>query len=205
MTVTIHLVRHAAYDVIDRILVGRNPGVQLSALGLRQAQALAQRFASENLAAVQSSPQTRARQTAQPIADAHGLPIEIVPEMDELALGEWTGRSFAELEEDPAWRRWNEQRGTACPPQGESMRDAQARVLAHLAQMASRYEGRAVVIVSHAEPIRAAILHYAGRSLDEFNSMQVGPASVTELALHEWGAEINQASEPPLSPEFIAA
>ena len=41
-----HLVRHAAHDLIGRVLAGRKIDIALNALGRRQAEALAQQLES---------------------------------------------------------------------------------------------------------------------------------------------------------------
>ena len=190
MTTTIHLVRHAAHELVDRVLIGRNTSIGLSGAGFQQAQALGNRFASSKLASVQSSPQLRARQTARPIAEMHGLPLEDAPEFDEIDVGTWTGRSFEELKHDSQWQVWNSQRDTARPPRGESMRELQCRVVDCLYHVAKTNGGEEVVIVSHAEPIRAAVLHYLQLSLDNFLGVQIAPASVTTLVMRGRNGEI---------------
>jgi broad specificity phosphatase PhoE len=190
VTTTIHLVRHAAHDLVDRVLVGRDDGVGLSGAGFRQAQALATRFAGGRIATVQSSPQLRAQQTAQPIAEMRGVPLRTAQELDELDMGAWTDRSFAELKHDPRWQLWNAQRANTRPPQGESMRELQRRVLGYLHYLATTYDGEDVVIVTHAEPIRAAVLHYLQRSLDDFATVQIAPASVTTILVRGRSGDI---------------
>jgi len=86
VTTTFFLVRHAAHDLLDRVLVGRMTGVSLSESGREQAQWVTQRLAREGLNLVQSSPQDRARETASPIARDRGLPLEIVPMLDDACL-----------------------------------------------------------------------------------------------------------------------
>ena len=81
---------------------------------------------------MQTSPQPRARQTADAIALGAGLSSEIACNLNELDMGEWTGRSFAELERDPRWRAWNERRASSRPPGGESMAAIRRRMLGHL-------------------------------------------------------------------------
>lgn len=56
----------------------------LTDLGHRQAQALVKRFERSGLDRIFSSPMGRARQTAQPTADALGLPVKIEPWMREI-------------------------------------------------------------------------------------------------------------------------
>ena len=60
-------------------------------------------------------------------------------------------RSFAALEDDPAWRRWNEERGLARCPGGETMAEAVARSCDFLFSLPP---GEAIC-VTHCDVIRA--------------------------------------------------
>jgi broad specificity phosphatase PhoE len=201
--VTILLVRHTSYSLIDRLLVGRAPHVGLSELGWRQARALARDLAQRPISRVQSSPQRRARETAEPIARTLGLPVEIAPRMDELDVGLWTGASFEKLNRSPQWEAWNSKRSSTRPPKGESMQELQKRVLDHLATLECEHPGEDIVLVSHAEPIRAAILHYRGLSLDAFAQVKVDPGSITVLRLNGRDGEI--ADRPNAAPQMVTA
>src|SRR5205085_8476693 len=103
----------------------------------------------------------------------------------------------------PQWQVWNLQRDTARPPRGESMRELQRRVVDRLYHVAKTYGGEEVVIVSHAEPIRAAVLHYLQLSLDDFLSVQIAPASVTTFLMHGRSEEIVANSDS--IKDFITA
>src|SRR5689334_8395915 len=159
VTTTFFLVRHATHGSIGRILVGRMPGIGLDRAGVRQAGRLAARLARERIDVVQSSPRERARATAAPIARLSGVEVGIESALDEIEFGEWTGRSLAALEADLHWRRWNTQRSRGRPPSGESMRELQARVVDHLEAMRRAMPNGRIALVSHAEPIRAAVLY----------------------------------------------
>ena len=178
---TILLVRHAVHALLPRVLTGRMEGISLSPEGCAQARRLAEILAREPIAAVQSSPRERARQTAEIIAARHVLPVEIAPALDEIDVGLWTGMPFAELKKDPAWNAWNSQRGSACPPNGESMKSLQHRVMRHIEEVKTLYRGETVVLVSHAEPIRSALLFARGIPLDNFMAVDVPPASISKL------------------------
>ena len=110
MAKTIHLVRHGHHALLGRTLCGRMKGVELDDLGCveiaRCAEAITPR---PNL--VQSSPQRRCMQSACILAAHYGLAVEIVPALDELDYGDWTGQSFDELDRDLRWSVWNTQRG----------------------------------------------------------------------------------------------
>jgi broad specificity phosphatase PhoE len=181
VTTTIILVRHSHHDLIGRVLVGREPNVSLSTVGIRQAQRLAAVLVRRGVADVKSSPQLRARQTAEPIAAMLGKPVEIMPEFDEADFGAWSGRAFEQLQNDCHWQRWNSDRETCRPPGGETMRALQSRVLAGLSRLAKAHPGRCIAVVTHAEPVRAAILHYRGMSLGEFARVEIDPGSCTTL------------------------
>ena len=194
MVKTIHLVRHGHHALLGRMLCGRMPGVSLSDEGCRQISDCAELLVPSPTA-VQSSPRRRAQQSAGILAWRFGLPVEIVPAMDEIDIGDWTGRAFDELDGDPAWRSWNEHRGSARPPNGESMRELQQRVVGHLEQLRADPSDGSVVIVSHAEPIRAALLHYCGIPLDDFLSVEIDAGSISTLSADRAGLHVSQINQ----------
>lgn len=189
MATLFHLVRHAAHDTVDNVLVGRAEGVGLSPEGVVQARRLAAFVARLGPTVVQSSPRERALQTAEPIARAAGLPLEVALQLDEIDFGSWTGRSFSELAADPAWHEWNARRATARTPAGATMREAQNRAVLHLRAI-GRERGGPAVIVTHAEIIRAIVLHCLEAGLDEFDRIAVPPASVTTVEIGSDGARV---------------
>jgi broad specificity phosphatase PhoE len=192
------LVRHATHGLLAEILVGRMPNIPLTECGRDQARRLAVRLSRESIAAVQSSPQQRARDTAAPIARALGVPLEIEDAVDEIDMGEWTGRSFEDLRTDPRWDFWNRARSLARVPGGESMIDVDRRVARHVERVCCARPDAKVVIVSHAEVIRAAVLRSLGLSLDSFARIEISPASVSTLAIGHWGAKILNLNEVPV-------
>ncbi|MBB4380473.1 histidine phosphatase family protein [Bradyrhizobium sp. SBR1B] len=185
----IHLVRHGHHALLGHTLCGRMNGVTLDDIGCEEVAHCATNV-SPQPALIQSSPQRRCMQSASILAAHFGSPIEIVPALDELDYGEWTGRSFEELGRDPRWSRWNRRRGSTRPPGGESMRSLQKRVVDHLEQLRNDHSTGAVIAVSHAEPIRAALLHYARRRLDDFLSIEIDPSSISTLSADRGGFRI---------------
>jgi broad specificity phosphatase PhoE len=181
MVAHVHLVRHGHHALLGHTLCGRMPGVLLDARGCREMDAIAGVIESLSPQAIQCSPQRRTLQSATILAARCGRAVEIVRAVDEINLGRWTGARFADLRQDPAWQRWNERRGSAKPPGGESMGALQRRVVAHIEQLADR-DG-AIVIVSHAEPIRAALMYYLGVPLDLFHTVEIDTASISTIAL----------------------
>jgi broad specificity phosphatase PhoE len=192
VTTHIHLVRHGRHALLHRILCGRMPGVELDVSGREQMNAAARMIKLAAPQILQSSPQRRTLQSATIIAAAIGLPVEIVAAFDEIDMGQWTGMELARLAEDKHWRQWNEKRGSTCPPAGESMVALQKRVVDHLEQLRT-IEG-SVVILSHAEPIRAALMHYLGIPLDLFYTLKINPASVSTISLEGKQAVVSRVN-----------
>jgi probable phosphoglycerate mutase len=194
VTTTFFLVRHASHALLGHVLVGRGD-VSLGVDGMRQAESLGRRLSSENVSSLQSSPSRRARETAHPIADATGLSVNVTDAVDEIDVGEWTGRTFAELEGDRDWQHWCSARAVARPPGGESMAEVQERIVGHLDRTRSLQPEWRVVVVSHADVIKAAILYYLGLSLDAYDRIDIGPASITRLVVADWGAKVLSLNE----------
>lgn len=195
MPTTFFLVRHAAHELVGHILTGRMPQIHLSAAGRRQARLLARHFARLGVTAVQTSPRERAAETAWPIAFEAQLPLEVAPALDEIDMGEWTGRSFEDLSSDLAWHRWNSSRSTARCPGGESMVEVQARMLDHLAAQRARHPDGRIVMVSHADVIKAGLLHFLGRTLDAFWTFEIAPAAISTVVLDGEGARVIGVNE----------
>lgn len=167
----------------------------LSREGLEQAEIVADLLGVEPLAAVYSSPRERAYYTARAIADQHEMKVEVSDALDEVDFGDWTGKSFDDLEGDPAWDAWNSARGSARPPEGESMGEAVTRAIAGIEEMARLNPDRTVAAVSHCDIIRGVVAHYLGLPLDNLLRFDVEPASVSRLVVGEWGARVQSVNE----------
>lgn len=194
MATIVHLVRHGHHALLGRTLCGRMNGIPLDDVGCEEMARCAINV-SPRPSLIQSSPQRRCMQSATILAAHFRLPIEIAPALDELDYGEWAGRSFDELVQDPQWSRWNKRRGSARPPAGESMRSLQNRVVRYLEQLRHDAAAGAVVAVSHAEPIRAALLYYARMRLDDFLSVEIDTASVSTLSADRSGFRITRINQ----------
>lgn len=183
VALTLYLVRHASYDALGRVLTGRTPGLHLNPEGRAEAARLADRFEGTDVAAVYASPIERARETAEPIAEKLGLDVSTDEGLVEIDFGDWTGRSFDELRAEPLWRDWNRSRARGQAPGGETMAAVSDRVARSAETWRQRHEGRAVVAVSHADVIKAAVCRILGLSLDRLDRFDIDPGSVTTMAL----------------------
>lgn len=158
------LVRHAETEDAARGLCVGRLDVPLGKAGRRQAEVLASALADPPLAAVYTSPLSRARDTAGPLGAAHGVEPVVVPELVELDFGELEGMPFERIEaERPAlFRAWMETPDEVRFPGGESLADLRARVLPVVRRLRGRHEGGAVAVVAHAGVLRVVLADALG-------------------------------------------
>jgi broad specificity phosphatase PhoE len=185
---TLHLIRHATNDCVESgILAGRLPGVCLNEEGRTQAERIAKDPALTRVAAVLSSPLERAIETASPIAAALGVEVERIDELTELDFGDWAGRKYVELKDDPTWKQFNLYRSGCHAAAGESLVDAQYRMIRATERIRERFHDREVVAVSHGDPIRALLCWCLGMPLDLIQRIEVPPAARSTIVFGDWG------------------
>jgi broad specificity phosphatase PhoE len=187
---TFLLIRHGETSLVNTTFCGHAPGIPLNASGRASAVRLADAFASLRGAAVYSSPLERARETAQPLADAWQVPVSDCEGLIELPAGDWTGKRFAELEGEDAWRRFNAYRSGTRVPGGPMMIEVQARAVAALEALREQHGSGLVAAVTHGDIVRAILAHCAGAPLDLFQRFEVTPGSVSTVLLEPWGPRI---------------
>jgi probable phosphoglycerate mutase len=182
------LVRHGQTPTTGAKLPGRAPGLHLSDKGRAQAEAAAARIAGlESVAAVYASPLERTRETAAPIAKALGIRTVTDKGLLECDFGAWTGGSLARLRKKPEWRKVQRYPSGFRFPDGESFVEMQTRITSTLERLSAHHPGQAIVAVSHADPIKAAIAHALGVHLDLFQRIVVSPCSVSAILYGDGG------------------
>jgi probable phosphoglycerate mutase len=184
------LVRHGVTAETGPVLSGRRPGIDLSDAGRGQAEDAAGRLAGLPVAAVYSSPLERCWQTAEAIAGRHGLDVRALPALAEADYGDWTGRKIEELRQSDLWKLVQVAPSAVRFPAGESIREMQARAVGAVEEVVAAHPGELVVVVSHADPIKALVAHFTGVHLDLFQRLFVSPASCTVLLFGPAGAAL---------------
>lgn len=144
---------------------------------------LARRMADVPLAALFSSPLERCRETAAYFLPGRDIEIETREELIELDFGDWTGRTFEEIGADPEWRRFNRFREGTRIPGGETLMEAQARMVRLAIDVVEQYPDHEVLLVGHGDPLRALLLHYLGMPIGYVFRLELPPASWTTLEL----------------------
>jgi probable phosphoglycerate mutase len=159
MDTTIFLVRHGeTVDNVRQIMQGQTQGT-LTEQGRRQAREVAVRLAAEYFDAIVSSDLQRAVQTAEILAEPHGLPVVTTPLLRERDWGGFTGRYIPDL------------RGEVWPDDIESEEQLLLRARSFLLYITTTYPGQRVVAVGHGIVNKAVLAVYAGCSMREVQRM----------------------------------
>ncbi|MBV9465777.1 MAG: histidine phosphatase family protein [Solirubrobacterales bacterium] len=154
----------------------------LNETGRRQAAALAERLASEQIVSLWSSDLSRARETADIVGARIGLTPRLDRRLREANRGDWEGLRFIDVErEDPegyeAWRRAGDQFRF---PGGESLREQQQRVNAALQEVHGS-EALPALVVCHGGTIRVMLCLGDPRGLAAFHEFEVPNTAVVRL------------------------
>jgi probable phosphoglycerate mutase len=179
------LIRHAVNDFVKTgKLAGWLPGVHLNEEGTAQATALGKRLASSPLQQLYASPLERTMETAAAIQQHHPH-LTIVPydAIGEVRYGDWEGMSLATLRTRKMWQVIQEYPSRAYFPNGETLRGVQQRIVNAIETIVAQHPQELVALVFHADPIRLAVAHYLGIHLDNFQRIEISPASITTLQL----------------------
>src|SRR5688572_15370535 len=151
-----YLIRHGSNDYLAKgLLAGRLANVHLNDQGRAEANRLAETLAPSGIQRIFSSPLERAYQTAEPTAKRLGLKIETAPEILEIDFGDWTGKSIRCLDRDPAWQNFNLYRSGTRIPNGETMLEAQSRMVSFLEKLWRENIHQTVALFSHGDPIKS--------------------------------------------------
>ncbi|PYM21239.1 MAG: phosphoglycerate mutase [Candidatus Rokuibacteriota bacterium] len=177
------LVRHGQTPTTGKLLPGRSPGLHLADEGQRQAENAAKRIAAlPRIGAVYASSLERARETAAPIARERGCAVRVDRDLADLDPGDWTGQSLDKLSKKPEWNAVQRHPSGFRFPGGESFMEMQARVVSAVERIVERHRGETVVVVSHADPIKALVAHALGVHLDLFQRIAIATGSITAVA-----------------------
>ncbi|HZW03740.1 MAG TPA: histidine phosphatase family protein [Anaerolineaceae bacterium] len=178
---TLLLIRHGENDVMHKRLAGRMPEVHLNAKGRRQAAELAEMLKHLPIKAIYSSPLERAVETAEPLAKALGLDVQLAPGLLEVDYGRWQGRTYKQLRRQKLWKTVQETPVDVRFPDGETLEEVQQRVLTQIEGLLG--EDEVVACFAHGDIIRLAMVHYLNMEINSFQRLVIHPASVSAVHL----------------------
>jgi broad specificity phosphatase PhoE len=179
----IFLLRHAETDWNRARRVQGVSDIPLNARGRAQAEAFADRLATEPLEAIYASPLSRARETAEALARRHGLPIQTVEGLSEFHQGELEGRHLEDLIADypDLLAAFSKDPADVRIPGGETMAEVQVRAWAAFSEIVDRHTEGSVVVVSHNMTLLTLLCRFLGMTLSRFRRLSQGSTGVTIL------------------------
>lgn len=179
MRTVVHLLRHGEVNNPSGVLYGRLPGYQLSELGRRMAETVAKALSQHDITHVVSSPLERALETATPLAEEFGLPIDVDPRLIE-SDNRFEGLPVRQALRQP--RHWWMLRNPIRPSWGEPYRRIVARMSLAVEAARAAAAGHEAVCVSHQLPIWTIRLSLEQRRLwHDPRSRSCELASLTSL------------------------
>ena len=181
MATLLLLIRHGLTDTAGKTLSGWSRGVHLNDHGREQAERLVERLAPLPIKAMYSSSLERCVETSAPVASARGLEVERLDSLRDTHYGSWTNRNIAQVRNTKVWARFHASPSDARFPDGETIREVQARAVAEVAAIVDRHPKSVVAVFSHADPIQLVLAHYLGLHVDMYPRIVVSPASVSAV------------------------
>lgn len=181
------LVRHGrtSWNVQGRVQGGGG----LDEVGRAQVAALTERLSAEPITAVYASPAWRARQTAQPLANALGLSLRRRSLLRDLNYGRYAGALVTDvMREDPdLLQRWRTAPETVTFDGGENLAALRGRIERFISDVAAAHPEGTVVAATHDSPVRMAVAIACGLpdSSHREEWVKTSYASVTALEIED--------------------
>jgi broad specificity phosphatase PhoE len=177
------LVRHASSTWNDERRIQGQLDPPLSNKGRAQAERLGARFRGTSVAGFYSSDLRRAVETSAAIGKELGREPEFLPELREVALGEWEGLNREEIvaRYPEAWESWRRHPSWDVVPGGEDGAAFESRVGAVLDRLIASHRSGRVIVVTHGGVIQVALLRVVGRSSNGLFPFTISNTSLTVL------------------------
>jgi alpha-ribazole phosphatase len=155
---TVWLVRHGEAEGASNRCYG-HADPRLSPDGTLQANALARRLAAERVSKFYASTSSRAVETAQIVAQPHGMSVETFADLREIHFGDLEGLTYDEIERGwpDIFQSWMTRPTETQFPNGESFIQMRKRALSALDSLLKSHKNEAIVVVAHAGVIRAVL------------------------------------------------
>ncbi len=157
--------------------------IELSDLGVAQADRLSQALQNEEFDRIVTSPLKRAYDTARAISRYHDVPITVEEDLRELNAGEFEGLSFPDIKDryPDFLDRWMVDHASVRMPRGESLQDVQNRAWPVVQWVT--HTARNALVVTHSFVIIAILCKVQNLDLSQPNQARISVASRTCLEI----------------------
>jgi len=171
--------------------------VELSDVGLRQAELLRDRLASEDISVVYSSDLRRAFQTAEVIASRHELSVIACPEPQEIDFGSVEGLTYGEISRKypDLVKSWFSRDLSFRFPDGESITDLNNRVSRFPHRLEEHTMEETIVVVAHSGVLRLLICNLLGVELWHWRQIRLDLASLSVVETYSGAAILSSLND----------
>ena len=188
MSTHVIFVRHGQSEANTGNYFAGHLDASLTALGIEQAEKMADFVKNYPVTAIYASDLSRAFDTARPIADSFNLSIITDKRLREIHAGEWQNQTFTVLDKNDTYLKWRTGEIPIAPKGGEAIADLFTRVHAALTEIMANHLGETIAVVTHATPIRVLKTEWMGVPLSKLRTISSPPnASVTIVNYKEDG------------------
>ena len=169
-----YLVRHGQVEGHEEKRYNGQVNVPLTPLGMVQSRRVCDCLLGFDLDAVYSSDLDRSRYCAEMVAVAHRLNVQTEASLRELHIGDWEGRTWAELQESypDDWQARLQDLVNFQVPGGESLQDAADRIRPTVRRILARHRGGDIALVAHGGVNRIILLDAIGAPLEQAFSIE---------------------------------
>ena len=191
------LVRHGKTKLHHADRFWGKTDVTLSNTGIRQAEQLRDRLATEKINAIYTSQLSRARVTAEIIAAKHGVKTQSCSELVEMNFGYVEGLTFQEIEKlhPKLAEELNDWNARPNFPGGESFDNLDSRVQSFLPRLKKHKEKETVLIVAHGGTLRLIICHLLRIDAKHWRKIRIDRASLSIIDTYPQGAILSTLND----------
>lgn len=182
----LYLIRHGQTAWNREQVFRGGTDVELDETGRQQAGLLGGRLKDAGLSAIYSGPLSRARQTAQAVAEACGLGVKISDGLDDMRFGHWEGLAHTEVARrfPEEYQRWKTEPWKAEIPGGLTLSELDGRAWLALEEIVNTSKPDAsVAVVTHRVVLKLLVSRMLGLGPEGFWRVKLSPCS---LSAFEW-------------------
>lgn len=197
----LYLIRHArsTWNAQGRWQGQADP--PLDDLGREQAQVLARFLRSQPFAVIYSSPQSRARATAEAVAHEQNLTVTLDDRLRERHVGEWAGLSGEEVRVRYPQSQHNWWVDGA--PGGESQVQLMARASAVYQAVVNAHPNTTLAVVSHGGTLNAVLYHALGIDPHRSIAFRFGNTAIARLMIHGDNVRVLTLGDEHHLPDYL--
>jgi broad specificity phosphatase PhoE len=184
---TFYIVRHGESEANAASRFSGRLDSPLTERGRAQSVALADVLDDVAFDRIVATPLSRSLDTALVIARRRKMPVDVVPDLVEIDVGDRTGKTFDEVRGLPNWR----DDGFVAWPGGETLEHVVERALRAMRRLHRETPGGRILVVGHGGVTRILASHYLG-ILPKLDGSRQTNTAVTVIAVDDDGGRVER-------------